>query len=80
MVARCRITGATAFRALPISSPLNLRDRCAGLLVAQIEALREAVRVVRRQSPFDVDARVVLPDHMYRLWGLPESDSEFPDR
>jgi REP element-mobilizing transposase RayT len=80
MLARCRITGAAASRAHPISSPLNLRDRRSGLLVAQIEALRTAVRATRRRSPSDIDAWVVLPDHMHCLWTLPESDSEFPDR
>jgi putative transposase len=71
---RNRIPGGTYF------FTVNLRDRRSGLLVAQIEALREAVRAVRRQSPFDIDAWVVLPDHMHCLWTLPESDSEFPDR
>jgi putative transposase len=71
---RNRIAGATYF------FTVNLRNRRSGLLVAQIEVLREAVRAVRRQSPFDIDAWVVLPDHMHCLWTLPESDSEFPDR
>src|SRR5439155_26225141 len=59
---------------------VHLRDRRSGLLVAQIDALREAVRDVRRQSPFRIDAWVVLPDHMHCLWILPEGDSDFPDR
>jgi REP element-mobilizing transposase RayT len=56
---RNRIPGATYF------FTVNLRDRRSGLLVAQIDALREAVRAVRRQSPFHIDAWVVLPDHMH---------------
>ncbi|HXC11886.1 MAG TPA: transposase [Stellaceae bacterium] len=71
---RNRIPGATYF------FTVNLRDRRSGLLVAQIDALREAVRAVRRQSPFHIDAWVVLPDHMHCLWTLPEGDSDFPDR
>jgi putative transposase len=61
---------------------VNLRDRRSGLLAARIDALREAVREVRRQSPFRIDAWVVLPDHMHCLWTLPEGegDSDFPDR
>ena len=71
---RNRVPGATYF------FTVNLRDRRSGLLVAQIDALREAVRDVRRQSPFRIDAWVVLPDHMHCLWTLPVGDSDFPDR
>ena len=71
---RNRIPGATYF------FTVNLRDRRSGLLVTQIDALREAVRNVCEQSPFHTDAWVVLPDHMHCLWTLPETDSDFPDR
>jgi REP-associated tyrosine transposase len=71
---RNRIPGGTYF------FTVNLRDRGSGLLVAQIDALREAVREERRRSPFHIDAWVVLPDHMHCLWTLPQGDSEFPDR
>jgi putative transposase len=71
---RNRIPGATYF------FTVNLRDRRANLLVTQIESLREAVREVRRQMPFHIDAWVVLPNHMHCLWTLPEGDSNFPDR
>jgi len=40
-------------------------DRRSNLLVAQIDALREAIRQVRARAPFRVDAWVVLPDHMH---------------
>ena len=46
---------------------VNLLDRRCDPLVAQIEALRNAVRKVRRRSPFHIDAWVVLPDHMHCL-------------
>jgi hypothetical protein len=69
---RNRIPGATYF------FTVNLRDRRSGLLVAQTDALREAVRAVRRRSPFHIDAWVVLPNHMHSLWTLPEGDSDFP--
>jgi len=71
---RNRVPGATYF------FTTNLWDRRSGLLVTQIEALREAVRGVRRQLPFRIDAWVVLPDHMHCLWTLPEGDSDFPAR
>jgi putative transposase len=71
---RNRVPGATYF------FTVNLRDRRSDLLVTQIGALREAVRDVRRQLPFQIDAWVVLPDHMHCLWTLPTGDSGFPDR
>jgi putative transposase len=35
------------------------------LLVAEIAALRDAVRRVKRLYPFDIVAWVLLPDHMH---------------
>jgi putative transposase len=71
---RNRIAGATYF------FTVNLLDRRSDLLVTHIDALREAVRKVREQSPFYIDAWVVLPDHMDCLWTLPGADSDFPTR
>jgi putative transposase len=71
---RNRVPGATYF------FTVNLLDRRSDLLVARIDALREAVRQVRRRRPFHIDAWVVLPDHMHCLWTLPEGDSGFPAR
>ena len=71
---RNRVPGGTFF------FTVNLLDRHSDLLVAQIQALRDAVRQVRRHVPFRIDARVVLPDHMHRLWTLPEGDANFPGR
>jgi len=67
---RNRIPGAAYFFIV------NLRQRRSGLLVTQADALREAVREVRRQSPFRIDAWVVLSDHVHCLWTLPEGDSK----
>ena len=59
---------------------VNLLDRRSEILVAQIDALREAVRRTRARAPFRVDAWVVLPDHMHCLWTLPDGDADFPGR
>jgi REP-associated tyrosine transposase len=48
--------------------------------VTHIDALRDAVRQVRANAPFRIDAWVVLPDHMHCLWTLPEGDVDFPSR
>ncbi len=69
---------------------LNLLDRRSDLLVAHIDALREAVRRTRLRSPFRIGARVVLPDHPHpslprkrrgsgRRTPMP-GDADFPGR
>jgi putative transposase len=62
---RNRLPGETFF------FTVNLLDRRSDLLVARIGRLRDAVRRVRAQRPFRVDAWVVLPDHLHCLWTLP---------
>jgi putative transposase len=55
----------------------NLADRRLRLLVDYIDLLRQAFRYVRRRHPFDVEAIVVLPDHLHAIWTLPEGDADF---
>ena len=59
---------------------VNLQDRRSNLLVAEIDALRSAVRAARSRYPFHIDAWVVLPDHMHCLGTLPRDDCDFPAR
>jgi putative transposase len=40
----------------------------------------EAVEKVRSRHPFEVDAYVILPDHLHAIWTLPEADSNFSTR
>jgi putative transposase len=47
------------------------------LLTRNIDLLRDAVRVVRRDRPFDIRGWVVLPDHFYCVIRLPENDADF---
>jgi len=47
------------------------------LLVREINLLRESVRKVRRRYPFEIDAWVVLPDHLHCVWTLPDDDCNF---
>ncbi len=71
---RNRVPGGTWF------FTANLLDRGSDLLVARIDELRSAVRNVRIRAPFHIDAWVVLPDHVHRLWTLPEGETDFPGR
>lgn len=45
-----------------------------------VDALRMVFRVVRTRHPFDIDAMVVLPDHLHCIWSLPEGDADFATR
>jgi putative transposase len=71
---RNRVPGGTFF------FTVNLFDRRSNLLVARIDALRDAVRQARARAPFHIDAWVVLPDHMHCLWTMPQDDANFPGR
>ncbi len=43
-------------------------------------ALRESIRRCREVHPFEIDAWVLLPDHMHCIWTLPEGDADFSTR
>jgi putative transposase len=46
----------------------------------RVELLREAMRDVKRRRPFEIQAMVVLPDHLHAVWQLPEGDADFSRR
>jgi putative transposase len=56
---------------------VNLLDRRNATLTDNVEALRDAVRVVRDRYPFHIDAMVVLPEHIHAVWTLPADDADF---
>ena len=39
-----------------------------------------ALAKVRHVRPFELDAEVILPDHMHMLWTLPEGDADYATR
>lgn len=45
-----------------------------------IDVLRAALRTVRQSRPFQIDAMVVLPDHLHCIWTLPPQDADFATR
>jgi putative transposase len=59
---------------------VNLAERERGLLVDQIDHLRNVMRLVKSRHPFDIDAIVILPDHLHTLWTLPEGDADYSTR
>ena len=56
---------------------VTLVDRSSTLLVDRIDELREAFRTVRMKRPFEIDAIVILPDHLHCAWTLPQKDIDY---
>ena len=56
---------------------VTLQDRQSDLLVREVTLLRECVRRTKDRLPFDIDAWVVLPDHMHCVWTLPPGDADY---
>jgi putative transposase len=72
---RIYIPGATWF------FTVNLAQRRDNhLLVEKVDLLREAFRYVNARRPFDINAIVVMPDHLHCIWTLPPGDSDFSTR
>ena len=71
---RPRVPGATVF------FTVNLADRASDLLTQEIDTLRSAVRSTLSERPFQIDAWVVLPDHMHCVWTLPAGDADYENR
>jgi len=47
---------------------------------SNINYLRGAIRSVMKTRPFEIDAIVILPDHLHCIWRLPEGDANFSSR
>ncbi len=68
---RANVTGATYF------FTVNIAERQKSLLTDHVEVLRNAIKKVKQNHPFEIDAMVILPDHLHALWTLPENDADF---
>src|SRR5438045_3006040 len=42
--------------------------------------LHNSLAGVRRDRPFELDAIVLLPDHLHAIWTLPDGDADFSRR
>jgi putative transposase len=69
---RSRIGGATYFFTVVTYRRQSLLTR-----PDVMDALREAFSLVQHAHPFEVDAVVILPDHLHALWTLPAGDEDF---
>jgi putative transposase len=71
---RARIAGGCYF------FTVALADRSSDLLIAHINTLRAAFKVVKTSHPFTIDAIVILPEHLHCLWTLPPDDDNYSAR
>lgn len=42
--------------------------------------LRQTIEEIRLLKPFEIDAWVLLPDHLHCIWTLPEGDADYSKR
>ncbi len=60
---------------------VNLAVRHGNPLLAEnTDLLRQVFRKVKDGHPFEIDAVVVLPDHLHCIWTLPDGDSDYKTR
>jgi putative transposase len=45
-----------------------------------VELLRQAIARIGERHPFEVEAQVVMPDHLHALWRMPEKDADYSTR
>jgi len=45
-----------------------------------VDRLREGLRSTMKKHPFQIDAIVILPDHLHTVWWLPPGDTDYPLR
>ena len=71
---RCFLPGGTYF------FTVNLAQRDKTLLIDHVDDLRKVFAEVKDEQAFNIDAIVILPDHLHTIWVLPEGDSDFSNR
>jgi putative transposase len=72
---RVRIEGGSYFFTVVTHRRQKLFDNPAA-----VELLETAIADVRAAHPFEIEAQVILPDHLHTIWSLPDGDSDFPMR
>ena len=59
---------------------VNLHNRKTRLLVDYIDALRSSFSRVKQRHPFNIDAIVVMPEHLHAVLTLPYNDNNYAVR
>ena len=45
-----------------------------------VQLLADAIAKVRVRHPFEIEAQVILPDHLHTIWTLPDGDANYAAR
>ena len=45
-----------------------------------VNLLKDALKNVKKRHPFEIDAFVLLPEHLHCIWTLPDGDRDFSKR
>ncbi len=45
-----------------------------------VRMLDDAIESIRNRHPFEIEAQVVLPDHLHAIWKLPHQDANYATR
>ena len=72
---RLRIAGASYFFTV-----VTYKRRPLFSEAAAVKLLQAAVEGVRAKRPFELEAQVVMPDHLHAIWALPDDDIDYPTR
>jgi len=59
---------------------VNLADREKTILTDEIDKLRMVINKVKKQHPYQLNAMVVLPDHLHAMMTLPPDDNDYSIR
>ena len=57
-----------------------LSNRRSSVLVENVALLRQAFQTTRIEKPFEIDAIVILPDHLHAMMTLPPTDLDYSGR
>lgn len=59
---------------------VDLVNRKQRLLTENIHVLRQVIHAVKQLHLFNIQAIVILPEHLHTVWTLPENDADYPKR
>lgn len=45
-----------------------------------VNLLKDVLKNIKKRHPFEIDAFVLLPDHLHCIWTLPDGDRDFSKR
>ncbi len=80
IIRRCRDIGAKKIEGGIFFFTVVVADRSSGVLVEEVQRLRQVYRAVEARLPFETNAICILPDHLHAIWTLPPGDADFASR